>query len=81
MPPRRSKQRPAGRASVHVTIAAEVAARLRAYAGWHSQDMGAVVEDALRAKLKGFGVRIDAPAPAEPAGEGATSAGEAQPAR
>lgn len=69
MPKRSPRGRNAERVSVHLSMPAPVAARLRAYAAHERVDMSAVVADALKTHLRGFSVRFDAPAEAiAPAG-------------
>lgn len=62
MPTKRAPRRPAPRASVHVTMPADLVARLRAFSGYHGRDMGDVVADGVRHVLRGFSARQD-PAP------------------
>ena len=45
------------RTSVHVLIDADIAKRLRAFAGFSGREMGDVVTEGLRHVLKGFSVR------------------------
>lgn len=75
MPPKPPKRPRPARVSLHVSLSPDVAAKVRAYAGWHGLEISAVVERALRAELKGFGVRQDPPAAAARP-EGAGGAGE-----
>lgn len=73
MAKRPTRARASGKTSLHVTISPDVAARLRAYAGWHGRELGDVVEEGLRLVLKGFSVRQERAAGGgeePPAGEG-----------
>lgn len=70
MAKRSTRGRTAGKTSVHVTISPDVAARLRAFAGWHGRELGDVVEEGLRLVLKGFSVRQDQQGPRLAAGVG-----------
>ena len=64
--PKRAGKRPSGRARKMVTISADLARRLSAYAGWHGTTESAVVAELLEAKLSGvyLGDRgVNEPAP------------------
>lgn len=70
MPPKPPKRPKPARVSLHVSLSPDVAAKVRAYAGWFGLEISAVVERALRADLKGFGIRQDAARPDAVGGAG-----------
>jgi hypothetical protein len=49
------------RASVHLTIDRDLAAKLRAFAGFHGRDISDVVADGVRLTLRGFRIHQEAP--------------------
>lgn len=51
---KRTKPRPAARGSVHVDVGPVVAARLRAFAGFHGRTLADVVAEGIRLATRGF---------------------------
>jgi hypothetical protein len=49
------------RVSVHLTLDPDLAARLRAFAGYYRRDISDVVADAVRLTLRGFRIHQEAP--------------------
>jgi hypothetical protein len=51
-----AKDHTSKRASVHLTIDKDLAAKLRAFAGFHGRDISDVVAEAVRGQLRGFSI-------------------------
>lgn len=63
MATKRSKGREGRRESVHLVLDAELARRVRAYAGYHGRTLSEVAAEGLRHVVRGFSARQE-PAPA-----------------
>lgn len=71
MTSKRGKAQKAGRVSVHLALPADVATRLRAFAGFHGRSYADVAAEGIRLVTRGFSARQDpvqvkASAPADP---------------
>jgi hypothetical protein len=78
---KRARRRMVTKTSVHLSLPADVASRLRSYAAYHGREMSEVVAEGVRLATRGFTVRQEPQGPrilqaASPAGEGEAESGQ-----
>lgn len=73
---KRTKRRKSGRESLHVTLDAELAARVRAKAGFDGRDVSDLVADGCRIVTKGFRVSQETTKGERPSADGLGVVGE-----